>query len=54
MIRAEPNRSFAELAKRAEARALDLARGQAGQRDEQRDEHRWRRAALLWPNFAKG
>lgn len=56
MIRAQPNLSLAELAGRLENRARELAQAHAERQALTRrpDSRRWRRAALLWPNFAKG
>lgn len=50
MISARSEPAFDSLATRLAAKAKALAEAHIAQRD---DPHRWRRAHLLWPLFAR-
>ena len=51
MIEADAGKALDRLAPRLTAKAAALAKARLRSRN---DENRWRRAALLWPLFAKG
>jgi len=56
MITADPQPSFAALARRLTGKVAALAEARKGDALLQAsgDPRRWRRAALLWPLFTKG